>query len=184
MPDEPKTSDGQNAATPASAAADRDLQAKCDEYLAGWKRALADYDNLKKNLASEKGELRRAVAEESVLRLVSVIDNFDQAVKHKPDAADAAVGAWLEGVLHVRTQLEDVLKDLGAEPFGRAGEAFDPSVCDAAGTGRDVSKPDDTVLEVVRRGWKMGERIVRPCVATVNKLEAHDEPASKDKSQM
>ena len=39
---------------------------KCQEYLDGWKRALADYDNLKKNLVTEKGELRRAVAEDHV----------------------------------------------------------------------------------------------------------------------
>lgn len=155
---------------PTSRLADQDLQAKCEEYLAGWKRALADYDNLKKDLVREKGLLRAAVQEECLLRLIPVLDHFEQAVRFKPASATEDVEKWLQGILQIRSQLEDVMRGLGAEPYGRDGEPFDPLLHESASSRRDPEKPDHQILEVVSRGWKLGERVIRPARVVINSL--------------
>lgn len=149
-------------------ACQEEAQKKCEEYLAGWKRALADYDNLKKDLVREKGEMRRAVTAEALLALMPVVDNFDQAMKFKPRCEDANVEQWLTGVLQVRSQLEEALKGFGAEPFAREGDAFDPLLHESAGSRKDEGKPDSRVLEVVQRGWKLGDKVIRPAKVVIN----------------
>ena len=141
----------------------------CEEYLLGWKRALADYDNIKKNLVKEKGELRRAVKEEFILSLLPVVDNFDQAIRHKPKDVSAEVENWLVGILHVQNQLNDVLKELGAESFGRAGDPFDAQNHETVGSHFDKEKSEDAIIEIQQRGWKMGEKLIRPAKVIVNR---------------
>lgn len=147
-----------------------ELIQKCEEYLAGWKRALADYDNLKKDLVREKGEMRRALTEEILLVLLPIMDNFDQAMKFKPNGEDPSIQTWLSGVMQVRHQLEEAMRNLGAEPFAREGDAFDPSLHESAGSRKDETKPDHHLLDVVQRGWKLGEKVIRPAKVVINSL--------------
>jgi molecular chaperone GrpE len=156
---------------------------KSAEYLAGWKRALADYDNLKKDLGRERGDMRLAAAADAVMRLVPVLDNFDAAMKHVPNAAgcgDPAYQGWVTGIGYIRTQLENALKEMGAEPYGKVGDAFDANLHDAVGErgqtdespllskeGSGVVLP--RIVELVARGWKIGDKIIRPAKVIVNK---------------
>lgn len=142
---------------------------KCDDYLLGWKRALADYDNLKKDLASERSRMREYVEQDAAERILPVLDNFDQALAFKPDGVDAKIENWLQGLLYVRTQLENVMAELGASPFGSADEHFDPSMHDAAGEKQQAGKAPGVVLEIVRRGWRRGEHMIRPAKVIVSK---------------
>jgi len=146
-----------------------ELQKKCDEYLTGWKRALADYDNLKKDLARERTEMRQGVCIDAGAALVPVLDNFDAAVRFVPETADDKLKNWLQGVLFVRNQLEEVMKNIGLEPFGAVGETFDPNRHDSAGEKSVEGAAASTVVEVVMRGWKMGERIMRPAKVIIAK---------------
>ncbi len=139
-----------------------DLQAKCDEAMIGWKRALADYDNLKKDLAKERTDIRRYAQQDAAERFLAVLDNFDQATKHVPEGLDSKLQGWVNGILFIRTQLENALKEMGLEPFGTVGEMFDPNLHEAAkGEG-------DKIADVVRRGWKMGDKVVRPASVIVS----------------
>ncbi|HBP00541.1 MAG: Protein GrpE [Candidatus Uhrbacteria bacterium GW2011_GWF2_41_16] len=144
------------------------IEHQCEEYLTGWKRALADYDNLKKTLGEEKESLRNILHEGVLLRLFPLVDHFDQALRYQPKNEDPALQNWIKGVLLVRTQLEDVLRSLGAEPFGQSGEIFDPSMHESAGSRSDAVYPDQSILEVLQRGWKIKERIVRPANVIIN----------------
>ena len=149
---------------------EEELKQKCEEYLSGWKRALADYDNLKKDLVREKGQMRRALTEELLLVLLPIMDSFDAAMKFTPRVEDQKIETWLSGVLQVRTQLDSALRGLGAEPFGREGDLFEPSLYESAGSRKDESKPDHAVLEVVQRGWKFSDKIIRPSNVVINTL--------------
>lgn len=145
---------------------------KCDEYLAGWKRALADYDNLKKDLAKERTAIRDGTKELLAHDLLESVDHFDQALKHKPSGLSPEVEKWLNGILHVRQQFESVLKNLGLEPFGKTGEIFDSTRCEAVGEKNDESALDDQILEVVHRGWRLGAKIIRPVKVIINNLNS------------
>lgn len=143
--------------------------AKCGEYVAGWKRALADYDNLKKELASERTSMYHAAVERTGEQLIPVLDNFDQAFRFKPDGLDEQTERWLQGVLHVRTQLDSVMQELGLTPFGSVGEAFDPHQHDATAERSVDGQASGEILEVQMRGWKRGDRVLRPAKVIVNK---------------
>ena len=91
--------------------------AQCDEYLTGWKRALADYDNLKKDLARERTQMHVHAVERSLLAILPVLDNFDAALKFAPTEVDPKTKQWLQGVLHVRTQLEDAFQPIPLHPL-------------------------------------------------------------------
>lgn len=168
---------------------------KCDEYLIGWKRALADYDNLKKDLMKEREGMRRAVKEDVAKSIIPILDHFDQALKFKPEGLDVKVENWLTGMLHVRNQLESVLWELGIEPFGKVGDVFDPNLHESVGVQAssppltrgeyegDLHEPE-FIVEVSLRGWKMGGRVIRPAgVVIASHLrhpEAHAEGSSNE----
>ncbi len=139
------------------------------EYLLGWKRALADYDNLKKDLFKEREGMRRNIKQDTAESLIPILDHFDQALKFKPASLAPNVENWLVGMLHVRNQLEAVLIDLGLEPFGAVGDAFDPHKHDANGEREDEAAQDHSILEVLQRGWKMGDQVVKPAIVIVKK---------------
>jgi len=144
---------------------------KCKEHLEGWKRAMADYDNLKKDLFKERDQIRKLVKEDVAHEIITVLDNFDQAVKFVPDDLDQSVKNWIAGVTHVRDQLESVLTSQGIESSGAIGETFDPNVHEAAGERQEEDKQDQEILEVTQRGWKLGDRIIRPAKVIINNLK-------------
>lgn len=164
---------------------------KCDEYLTGWKRALADYDNLKKDLLKEREGMRRAVKENVAESIIPILDHFDQAIKFKPEGLDTKVENWLTGMLHVRNQLESVLLELGAESFGNIGDLFDPNFHESVGAqassppltrgedepvlrslgeeGGGQEEQAETIVEVSLRGWKLGDHVIRPANVIIKK---------------
>lgn len=142
-----------------------DLQAKCDEYLAGWKRALADYENLQKNNAQARADDRRRIAVNLAQDLLPVVDNFDQALKHAPADLDKN---WFAGVQHIARQFADALGGLGITPIDAVGHAFDPNLHESGGSKWDDAKPEHVVLEEVIKGWKMGDIVIRPSKVIVN----------------
>lgn len=134
----------------------------CEEYKLGWQRALADYDNLQKNIGRERTEMRASVRESFVESLLPVVDNFDQAVKFVPQDLPESAKGWLQGVLYVQQQFTDALSNLGAEPYGSPGEIFDPHLHAASGEQTVEGKNPGEIIEVLQRGWKMGGRVIRP----------------------
>ncbi|MEI6511433.1 MAG: nucleotide exchange factor GrpE [Candidatus Uhrbacteria bacterium] len=143
------------------------VEDKAAEYLAGWKRALADYDNLKKEQGRERVEMRAAATADAASRIIPVIDNFDTAVKFVPEGIDAKLKNWLMGILFVQTQLDEVLLQMGVEPFGEVGDPFDANLHDAVGERADEKVAANAIVEVVARGWKLGSKVIRPAKVIV-----------------
>lgn len=145
-----------------------DLQAKCDEYLAGWKRALADYENLQKQNAQSRDDDRRRLRVQLVHELLPVVDNFDQAMKFAPVEIPAELKNWFTGVQHIGRQFADVLKTLGIEPIEPVGQPFDPHLHESGGSRQEADRPDHEVLEELIKGWKLGDIVIRPAKVIVN----------------
>lgn len=142
----------------------------CQEYLDGWKHALADYDNLKKELVKEKEKIRFATKEDFVFRLLPVMDHFSQALHHEPEDLSSHAKQWVQGVLHIRRQLEEALKEFGVETYGVCGEMFDPNLHEAIEQKSEVEKADREILDVQQQGWRLGDRVLRPARVVVNHL--------------
>lgn len=147
---------------------------QCEEATAGWKRALADYDNLKKDLAQEKEEMRASIKLAFTLELLPVLENLQEATTHRPKDLDKNVENWVQGILHINKQLEDVVENkLGIVSFGKAGDVFDPNLHEAIGEKTDTTRPDQIVLQVVKKGWKQKNGYVSvPAKVIVNNIEA------------
>jgi len=132
-------------------------------------RVLADYDNLKKDLLKEKEGMRRIVKEDVAESIIPILDHFDQALKFKPQGLDATAENWVTGMMHVRNQLESVLLGLGVEPFGTIGDVFDSHMHESVGEREDENAAEHSIIEVSQRGWKLGERVIRPALVIVKK---------------
>ena len=132
----------------------------CDEYKNGWKRALADYENLKNDLAKQKEETRRSIKVAFVQDLLPVIDNFAQAVHHVPKELPKECETWLQGVTFIQKQLADVIAGMGVEKIA-VNDALDPNLHESVGEGEE--------LKEVQAGWKIGEHVIRPAQVIVKK---------------
>lgn len=142
---------------------------QCEQFILGWRRALADYDNLKKDLSAERVRMREYLQNDAVERIIPVLDNFDSAFAFKPEGLDPKVENWLQGLLYVRTQLESVVGEFQAVAFGQIGDVFDPTLHDAGAEKEVEGKEAGVIVEVVRRGWKHGDHVIRPAKVIVSK---------------
>jgi molecular chaperone GrpE len=134
----------------------------CQEYLDGWKRALADYENIKRDLAKEKIEMRRGATINALETMMPAIENLELAVKQLP--ADN----WAKGFQAVHAQFVEALKQLGGERYGQIGETFDSALHEALGEKIDEQASEQTILEVLSPGWKIGDYIIRPAKVIIN----------------
>jgi len=140
----------------------------CEEYKQGWQRALADYENIKKDMAVQLEASRKRIKAEFALDLLPVIDNFAQAVAHAPDLPEQQ--AWLDGVLYIQKQFQDVLGTLGVEQISTSGQ-FDPHLHETVGSEFDESKPDEEILREIQPGWTLQENVLRPAKVIINSKE-------------
>ncbi len=143
------------------------LNEERDEYLAGWQRALADYDNLKKEVAKDKSDFAKYATEQMVMSLLPILDNFDQAIKHKPDS-DKETDAWLQGIIHIRKQLFDSLEEHGLAEV-KVGKDFDPEVHETVGEEESDKVDSGQIIHVEQNGYHLGEKLIRPAKVIVNK---------------
>ncbi len=139
-----------------------------DEYLAGWKRALADYENLKKDLHIQKQHARESITADLAQAYLPILDHLQQATKKTPDIPE--VKEWFAGVGFIAQQCADVLKEFGVETIDATGE-FDPALHEAVSTETDESLPDNAIIKQAQVGFKLKERVLRPAKVIVNKLE-------------
>jgi len=140
---------------------------QCDEYLAGWKRARADYENAKKDAERERGEFVKYANERLLHDLLPAIDQFGLAMKHLPDTSLLPDDQrkpwenWLKGVRAVQSSWEQAVGVVGLERVPTDG-AFDPSLHDAAGKETAEGVEAGTIVRVIQDGWRLHGKVLRP----------------------
>ncbi|HXK38088.1 MAG TPA: nucleotide exchange factor GrpE [Candidatus Paceibacterota bacterium] len=131
------------------------------EYLDGWQRLKADYINLKKRSEEEKSELGNYVRESVVADLIPVLESFDMAFANK-DAWEKVDPNWRMGVEYIHKQFMETLQNYGLSEVSPLGEVFDPQHSTAIGNVHtDDQNLDHKVAEVVQKGYKMGDRLIK-----------------------
>lgn len=128
------------------------------EYLDGWQRAKADVVNIRRE-ATQSSQRAAALAREAlVIELIPALDSFDMAMN--AGGWKDVDPAWRSGVEGIYGQISSALQASGVESFGKKGEPFDAMRHEAI---QEVEgKNPGTVAAVLRRGYKIGERILRP----------------------
>lgn len=147
-----------------------ELKAKCDEYLSGWKRAQADYQNLMKDVERQKSEYAKYANERLLTDLLPALDQFRLALQHVPaEGSDQKTwDNWLIGVRAVQSLWEQAAKVQGLERISTDG-AFDPQKHEAAGTEEAEGKESGSIIKVIQDGWMLNGKIIRPARVIISK---------------
>lgn len=152
------------------AAEEQTAEQKAKEYLNNWKRALADYDNLKRETVKEKAEMVKFAQAMSAMNFIEVYDNYKKALAHKPNAVDSkSVEQWFIGVEHIKKQFVETLKQLGIEEIKTVGEKFNPAMHEAVSEEAVEGGDDGEIVKEVEGGYKMGEKVIKAAKVIVSK---------------
>ncbi|MFH0815172.1 MAG: nucleotide exchange factor GrpE [Candidatus Falkowbacteria bacterium] len=135
------------------------LRSRCEEYLNGWKRAMADYQNLVKDVAKEKLEFVKFANQNLILELLLILDNFKLAFGKI--SATEQNSAWMVGFAHIKKQLEDFLKENGVEEIKTVGEKFDPMFHEAIEKVEGSEKESGLIVEEKKPGYKLHGKVVQ-----------------------
>ena len=135
--------------------------------LNGWRRALADLENYKKRVIKENEDFKRYCLEDYILGILPVLDNFELALKHVPEKE--ANNNWIIGILHIKRQLEDFLNQNGVEEIEtEIGDESNENIHEVLVRDEEENEKDLTknskIKEIVKRGYKIGDKIIRPVV--------------------
>ena len=156
------------AARPAAAADEAlaQLQKERDAYKEQFLRAVADFDNYRKRIERERRELSEYAASDVLLELLPIIDNFERALQ-APATGDTE--AFKRGIELIHKQMLDLLRKRGVTHIDAQGADFDPNVHQAV-----IHEPSDEhregeVMEELQRGYKLGDRLLRPAMVKVAK---------------
>ena len=143
-----------------------ELETKCQEYLNGWKRAQADYENLKKETDKKVRDLVEYSQANMILEILPVYDHFKLALRHIPD--NQRKEEWVKGILYIKKQFKDFLKSLDIVEIKTVGEEFNPELHEAV--AREESKEaDNQIIKEVKPGYKIKDQVLQPAQVIVSK---------------
>ena len=134
-----------------------------DEYLAGWQRAKADYTNQTREHSKSRQEFGAYADEAFFEDLLPVLESFGMAFSNK-EAWEKAPKDWRTGVEYIHTQLIEALKNHHITEYEpKIGDTLDPRIHAPVGTvSVDDESKDHTVVEVIKKGYRKGDKILRP----------------------
>jgi molecular chaperone GrpE len=138
---------------------------KADEYYGHYVRARADLDNFRKRAQRDREDFVKFANEQLLSEIIPIMDNFERAfsaAEKVPETHNFALGVEM-----ILKQLRDVLARYGAETIDPAGQPFDPAKHHAAEPVLTTEHPDNTVVEVLHRGYMLNGRVVQPAVVRV-----------------
>jgi molecular chaperone GrpE len=155
----------------ASRAELKRLQAALAEAQEAVARRQADFDNYRKRIERERGEAHSRVVADAARKLLPVVDNLARALdaeKSVETSESKEFKHFLHGVELISKQLNDVLESFGVQPIASVGERFDPHVHEAVVTEASDEFEPDTVIEELARGYRIGDRLLRPAMVKVS----------------
>ena len=194
MTDEVQISEADNAAKPkvddsrlggpelaeliASRAELKRLEAALAEAQEAVARRQADFDNYRKRIERERGEAYNRVVAEVTRKLLPVLDNLNRALdaeRSVETSESPEFRHFLHGVELIGKQLNEVLESFGVQPIPAVGERFDPHIHEAVVTEPSDEHEPDTVIAELARGYRIGDRLLRPAMVKVSARRADDE---------
>jgi len=132
------------------------------------KLAQADLVNYRVRKDEEVSGLLKYANKELIIELLPIIDNFERAIgNEKLDATDD-IKKYYEGIHMIYNGLKTTLNKFGVEEINRVGEVFDPNLEQAILTDSVEDKEDEVILEVLQKGYKLKDRVIRPATVKIN----------------
>ncbi len=127
-----------------------------------YQRLAAEYDNFRKRTQKEKADIYPDAMVAAIKEFLPMADNFERAA-----SAETTDEKYKSGVMMIQNQLSDAFKKLGVEIIDPKGEEFDPQLEDAVTQIVDENLGDNVVAEVYQKGYKRGDKVIRPAMVAV-----------------
>ena len=147
------------------------VEAERAELLDKLARRQADFENYRKRTERERGDTYNRIVGDVASKLLPVVDNLRRALDAESSlqaGESAEFRHFLNGVELISKQLNDVLEGLGVQPVPSVGEPFDPHVHEAIATEKTKDYEPDTVMQEIVRGYRLGEKLLRPAMVKVS----------------
>ena len=132
------------------------------------KYAQAELINYRKRKDEETQSLLKYANQDLILEILQVVDNFERAIKLDDNNLTDDISKFLAGFKMMYASLTETLKRFGVEEINRVGQIFDPSQEQALLTDSQEDKEDEVVLEVLLKGYKLKDRVIRPASVKIN----------------
>lgn len=138
------------------------LRAERDSLKDRLARLQAEFDNSRKREAKERADSRDYAIQSAVEPFLGVMDNFQLALKAEGDITQLRSGVEL-----ILKQMDDALRGLNVQAVEAVGTQFDPRVHEALGSVETLEHPDHQVLDEIRRGYKLRDKLLRPALVRI-----------------
>jgi molecular chaperone GrpE len=145
---------------------------KAQSYLQNWQRAAADYQNFKRRVEEERGEVARLANAALIINLLPLADDLDRALSNV-DSHLAGL-TWVDGIRLIQRKFQAVLDMAGVEEIPADGQPFDPAVHEAIS---QAPGEENKVVSVVQKGYRLGDRVIRPAMVVVGTGEGGGDKA-------
>ena len=157
----------------------KEERAKAAEFLEGWQRARAEFANYKKRHEQERQELFKRANTTLISRLLPIFDDFERAFQTLP--RNLLSLTWIDGVALIYRRLQAILDGEGLTPMETEGQSFDPLVHEAVTYEESAEHQEGQIIGEVQRGYKLGDRVLRPALVRVAKGRPASEGEEKAK---
>lgn len=135
------------------------------DYLDKLQRSMAEFDNFRKRTNVEKASMYENGARDTIEKLLPILDNFERAILSTPE--EDKNSAMFKGVDMIFNQMVETFKNMGVEEVAGVGETFDPNIHNAVLHIDDDSFGENVVAEVMQKGYKYKDKIIRPSMVKV-----------------
>ncbi|MCH9614213.1 MAG: Protein GrpE [Chlamydiia bacterium] len=144
----------------------QEIKAEKDKYF----RVLAELENTRKRMQKEKTDMTKFAVENVIAEFLGPLDSYEKALSFASEGSDE-VKNWATGFEMILTQFRDILSSQGVSPFDSMGKTFDPHAHEAVEMVEVEKGPENVVIEECIKGYRSGDRIIRPAKVKVSKLK-------------
>ncbi len=137
---------------------------RAGKHYESWQRSAADYQNYKRRMEEERREVARLASISLIINLLPLMDDIERALRNvDPKLAGLT---WIDGIWMIYRKFEAVLQNAGVTEIEADAQQFDPAVHEAIS---EVDGEEGKVVSVVQKGYKLGDRVIRPAMVVVGK---------------
>lgn len=135
----------------------------------------AEMINFRRRKEEEYQNKSKYANQDLITEIIPIVDNFERAIKYDDNDLTDELSKFLDGFKMMYSQLTNILRNFGVEEISRVGEIFDSNLEEALMTDSIDGYKDDEVLEVLLKGYKLKDRVIRPATVKVNKIKNEKE---------
>lgn len=139
--------------------------AQSQERAEGWSRERADFQNYRRMVERDQAQSALNLKGEIIKKYLPIVDDLELALKSRPQEGEAA--AWANGIELIYRKLQTILENEGVQTIASSGQPFDPNIHQAITHEASPDYDSETIIEVVRQGYMVGERVLRPALVRV-----------------